>query len=205
MECCRVDDTSPENRIVGLPPGWVDTDVSRLYISINPHQPVVRGRPRGFLQSLGCRSDALTARWWSWLESERVTWPKNRSRLVSTILETGGQSVVSLTEALVTCPIYRIRAIHKSSEFSLWTAGGGQPRRQVQVQYEICRLLLYSTSRSAVQESPISMIKKCTFEPFLNVLVSVTSCASDGRLFQAAGLEKQKPPSPNLVLVLVRA
>ena len=40
MECCHVDDTSSENTIVGLPPGWVDTDVCRLYISINPPQLV---------------------------------------------------------------------------------------------------------------------------------------------------------------------
>jgi len=39
MECCHADDTSSENMIVGLPPGWVDTDVSRLYIGINPPQP----------------------------------------------------------------------------------------------------------------------------------------------------------------------
>jgi len=39
MECCRVDDTSPENPIVGLAPSWVDTDVCRLYIVINPPQP----------------------------------------------------------------------------------------------------------------------------------------------------------------------
>ena len=30
MECCS---------IVGLPPCWVDTDVSQLYISNSPHQP----------------------------------------------------------------------------------------------------------------------------------------------------------------------
>ena len=36
MECCRVDDTSPECVIVGLPPGWVDPDVGRLYIYIDP-------------------------------------------------------------------------------------------------------------------------------------------------------------------------
>jgi len=39
LECCCVDDTSPENTIVGLPPGWVDTDVCRLYIGINSPQP----------------------------------------------------------------------------------------------------------------------------------------------------------------------
>jgi len=39
MECCRVHDMSPENTTVGLPPGWVDTDVCRLYIGINPPQP----------------------------------------------------------------------------------------------------------------------------------------------------------------------
>jgi len=101
MECCFVDDTLPENMIVGLPPGWVDTDVSRLYIGINPPQP--GGRPRGLLQSLGGWSNALMARWWPCLESECATWPKKCSRLVLEILETGEQLVVSLTEALVTC------------------------------------------------------------------------------------------------------
>jgi len=38
-ECCHVDDTSPEHTITGLPPRWVDTDVSWLYISINPPHP----------------------------------------------------------------------------------------------------------------------------------------------------------------------
>ena len=31
MERCRVDDTLPEHTIIGLPRGWVDTDVGRLY------------------------------------------------------------------------------------------------------------------------------------------------------------------------------
>ena len=39
MECCRVNDTSPENRIVCLLPSWVDTNISRLYININPRLP----------------------------------------------------------------------------------------------------------------------------------------------------------------------
>jgi len=39
MECWHVDDTSPENTIVGLPRSWVDTDVCQLYTSINPPQP----------------------------------------------------------------------------------------------------------------------------------------------------------------------
>jgi len=39
MECCRVDDTSPENTIVGHLSNSVDTDVCRLYIGINPPQP----------------------------------------------------------------------------------------------------------------------------------------------------------------------
>ena len=39
LECYRVDDTSSQNTVVGLPPSWVDTDVCRLYIGINPPQP----------------------------------------------------------------------------------------------------------------------------------------------------------------------
>jgi len=46
MQCCRVDDMSPENTIVGLPPGWVDTHISRLNISINPISQVARGHLR---------------------------------------------------------------------------------------------------------------------------------------------------------------
>jgi len=53
------------------------------YTSVSiPLSQVVRGRPRGLLQSLGGRSNALTAQWWSCLESERATWPKKRSVLV---------------------------------------------------------------------------------------------------------------------------
>jgi len=36
LECCRVDDTSPENTIVGLPPSWVDTDV--WFPTVHRHQ-----------------------------------------------------------------------------------------------------------------------------------------------------------------------
>ena len=85
-------------------------------ISVNPLSRVVRGHPRGLLQSLGGRSDTLTARWWSCLESERVTWPKKRSLLVLMILETGGPPVVSLTEVLVTCRVYGIQRIFRETE-----------------------------------------------------------------------------------------
>jgi len=70
MECCRAEDTSAENTVVGLPPGWVDTDVSWLYIALIPLSQVVRGCPQSLLQSLGGRSNILTAQWWSCLESE---------------------------------------------------------------------------------------------------------------------------------------
>ena len=101
---------------VGRPPGWVDTDVSRLYIGINPTQ--TGGRPRGLLQSLGGWSNALMARWWPCLESECATWPKKCSRLVLEILETGEQPVVSLTEVLVTCLLYGIRRIFRRDHVS---------------------------------------------------------------------------------------
>jgi len=38
MECCCVDDMSPENTIIGFPPSSVENDVCRLYISISPLQ-----------------------------------------------------------------------------------------------------------------------------------------------------------------------
>ena len=39
MQCWCVDNTLPKHMIVGLPPGWMDTNISRLYISINAPQP----------------------------------------------------------------------------------------------------------------------------------------------------------------------
>ena len=39
LECCHVDDMSPENTIVVFPQSWVDTDVCRLYIGFSPPQP----------------------------------------------------------------------------------------------------------------------------------------------------------------------
>jgi len=39
VECCRVDDTSPERAVTGLSPSWVDPDVDWLYISISHPQP----------------------------------------------------------------------------------------------------------------------------------------------------------------------
>jgi len=36
MECCHVDHTSPDHTIVGLAPGWVDTDVSWLHQHQSP-------------------------------------------------------------------------------------------------------------------------------------------------------------------------
>ena len=118
MDCCHVSDMLPEYTIVGLPPGWVDTDVSQLYSSINPISQVLCGHPRGLLQSLGNRSDTLIARWRSCLESERATCPKKWSCLVLMILETGGQPVVFLTEPLVTCLVYGIQRIFRRDNVS---------------------------------------------------------------------------------------
>jgi len=42
---------------------------------------------------------------------ETTTWPKKRSLLVLMILETGGQPVACLTEALVTCRVHGIQRI----------------------------------------------------------------------------------------------
>jgi len=65
-----------------------------------PLSQVVHRRPRGLLQSLGGRSDALTARWRPCLESECATWPKKNSLLVLMVLETGGQPVVSIIQLI---------------------------------------------------------------------------------------------------------
>jgi len=52
MECFDVDDTSPEHTIVGFTPGWVDTDVSWLYIGIIPPQPGGMWASLSFFSSL---------------------------------------------------------------------------------------------------------------------------------------------------------
>jgi len=52
----------------------------------------------------------------------------------------------------------------------------------MQVQYEICRALLYETFTNTAEESLISTIERYTPEPFLNVSVSEISRSSDGRL-----------------------
>ena len=66
LECYSVHDTSPENTIVGLPPGWVDTDVCRLYISINPTQSGSRWAP-SMSPPVSWWTDrcTLTAGWWA--------------------------------------------------------------------------------------------------------------------------------------------
>ena len=61
MDCYRVDDIRRQKQIVGPSPVSVNTVVSRcIYISFSPPQPVgIYVDPRGFLLSLGGRSDAL--------------------------------------------------------------------------------------------------------------------------------------------------
>jgi len=70
MQCCCVDDTSPENTIVGLLSSWVDTDVCGLYIGINPPQPGGMWAPSRSLLVSWWSERQLTAHWWSCLESE---------------------------------------------------------------------------------------------------------------------------------------
>ena len=65
MECCHGDDTSPDYLTVGLPPCWVDPDVSRLYTSI----PGGTWAPRGLHQWLGGQSNAMT-----WIYSCQMRW-----------------------------------------------------------------------------------------------------------------------------------
>ena len=75
MECCRFDDyTSSEHTGVGISPGWVDTDVSRLCFSINS------SRPRG----TWAPSRSPPVAWWSkWcsncLEAECAVWSEKRN------------------------------------------------------------------------------------------------------------------------------
>ena len=45
MECCCANDRSTKHAIAGLPPGWVDIDVSRLYISQVGMQVLSRSSP----------------------------------------------------------------------------------------------------------------------------------------------------------------
>ena len=71
-------------------------------------------------------------------------------------------------------------------------------------QREICRAPLYETSRSANSSQWYARSKSTLLSRFLNVLVSVMWWRSEGRVFQAAGPQKEKPRSPNLVLVLGR-
>jgi len=104
MQCCGVDDTSPENTIVAfLQAEWIPMFADCTSASI-----LLSHGTRAPSRSLGGRNDALAARWWSCLESEPATWSKKRSVLVLMVLETGGQPVLSVTEALVTCPVYGI-------------------------------------------------------------------------------------------------
>ena len=83
MECWRVDDTSPENTIVGLPPGWVDTDVCRLYIGISSPQ----------LGGTRAPSRSPPVSWWSQRRTDSSVmslpwiWTLHESRTIS--LQTG--------------------------------------------------------------------------------------------------------------------
>jgi len=75
-----------------------------------------------------------------------------------------------------------------------------------QVQTGICRSPLHATPRSDEHTKVVDMRDRKPYSlwPLLNIIVSVASCRSDGRLFQAARPQKQKPLLPNLVLVLGR-
>ena len=74
IQCCHVDDTSPEHMIIVLPPGWVDTDVSRLYSSINHRQAGGTWRPS---------RPPPAAAWWSKrrTDSSMAIMPGIRTRL----------------------------------------------------------------------------------------------------------------------------
>jgi len=95
MECCRVDDTSPEDATDSLAAGRVDPDVASLYISINPLSQVVRGRSRCLLQSPpGGLNDTLIA---PWFISTAVTKASTRR------LNTHGHSKKIFLSDLVAC------------------------------------------------------------------------------------------------------
>ena len=89
MECCFVDDTSPESAVTGLSPGWVDPSVDWLYISISRAQSCGTRASIRLLQWLGGLSNA------HWPDGYAVyaTCPKKQSRLSWIRWETGGQPV----------------------------------------------------------------------------------------------------------------
>ena len=96
---------------------WIPMFADCTSASVSLSQ-VVCGHPRDLRQSFGGRSDAVTARWWFSLKSERAGWPKKWSLLVLMILETGAQLVVSLTEVLITCLVYGIQRIFRRDHVS---------------------------------------------------------------------------------------
>ena len=71
MERCRVDYTSPENTIVGLHSSWMDTSVSRLYISINPPSA------RWYAGALEVSSSLLMVRATHWQLGDDLAWKVN--------------------------------------------------------------------------------------------------------------------------------
>jgi len=102
-------------------------------------------------------SNALMARWWSCRESEHATSPTKWSCLIVIRTETGGQSVVSLAEALVTCFVYGFRRIfweHTTVHWLLcmwWFSCGNAP---VLGSTEVCLATLNRLQRSRSKTLP---------------------------------------------------
>ena len=85
MECCHVNNMSPQCAVAGLSPGCVDPDVHWMYnvhcTSVNlPQQCGMRASTRSPPMSGQSECCPMT-RWWSCLGSTRATCPKKHSHL----------------------------------------------------------------------------------------------------------------------------
>ena len=77
------------------------------------------GLPAGLLQSGGgLRIAAAMARWWSSSGELRAMWPKKRSRLLVTMLDSGWQFERDRTSSLVMWRVYGILRILRNAHIS---------------------------------------------------------------------------------------
>ena len=99
-----------------------------------PLSQMVRGRPRGLLQSPGGLSDALIVQWRSCLEYEHATWQNKRSHLVLKIVETGRHG--SLSDRSVGNHWPGLRLSSSSSATWLLTEEALLPLHRIWCQYQ---------------------------------------------------------------------